>query len=78
MSVGILGRALGVLGLVCAALGLFVINGISIEFPGIILGAIGYYFSLTSQDRPGQILSIAAAVLNVVSIAISGLSGPPQ
>jgi hypothetical protein len=58
--------------------GIFVLEGISIEFPGIILGGLGYYFGLTSQDRVGQILGIAAAVLNVISMVISGLSEPPQ
>ena len=32
------GRVLGLLGVVCAAVGFFVVNGISIEFPGIMLG----------------------------------------
>jgi hypothetical protein len=62
--------------------GLFLINGVSIEFPGIVLGGLGYYFCLQygSQggSRTGRILGIVAVVLNVVSIAISGLSGPPQ
>jgi hypothetical protein len=73
-----IGRVLALLGLVCAAVGIFVLEGISIEFPGIILGGLGYYFGLTSQDRVGQILGIAAAVLCVISMVISGLSGPPQ
>jgi hypothetical protein len=76
------GIALGALGVLCAAIGLLVINGISIEFPGIILGGLGYYFCLPggSQDgsRAGQILGIVAVVLSVISIAISGLTGPPQ
>ena len=63
-------------------LGLFLINGVSIEFPGIILGGLGYFFCLPSGgqggSRAGQILGIVAVILNVVSIAISGLSGPPQ
>ena len=76
------GLVLGVLGLLCAGLGLFLINGISIEFPGIVLGGLGYYFCLQNGgqggSRAGQILGIVAVALNVVSIAISGLSGPPQ
>jgi hypothetical protein len=66
------GRLLGLLGLVCAGVGIFVIEGISIEFPGIMLGGLGYYFCLTAQDRVGQTLGILAAALNVVSMAISG------
>ena len=72
------GGLLGVLGLVCAVVGIFVLNGISIEFPGIILGALGYYLGLTSQDRASQILGIVAVVLNVISLVISGLSAPTQ
>jgi hypothetical protein len=72
-----IGRVLAVLGVVCAVVGIFVLEGISIEFPGIILGGLGYYFGLTRQDRVGQILGVAAAVLNVISMVISGLSGPP-
>ena len=77
-----LGEVLGVLGVLCAAIGLFLINGISIEFPGIILGGLGYYFCLPSGgrggSRTGQILSIAAVLLSVISILVSGLTGPPQ
>jgi hypothetical protein len=72
------GGLLGLLGVVCAVIGIFVLEGVSIEFPGIILGALGYYLGLTSRDRRVQILGIAAAVLNVISMVISGLSGPPQ
>jgi hypothetical protein len=50
------GIALGVLGVSCAVLGLFLINGVSIEFPGIILGGLGYYFGLQGGNRAGQIL----------------------
>jgi hypothetical protein len=76
------GLVLGVLGVICAALGLFLINGVSIEFPGIILGGLGYYFCLQSGgqggSRGGQILGIVAVVLCVISIGVSGLSDPPQ
>jgi hypothetical protein len=76
------GVVLGVLGLLCALIGLFLINGVSVEFPGIILGGLGYYFCLPGGgqggSRAGQILGIAAVVLSVVSIAVSGLTGPPQ
>jgi hypothetical protein len=72
------GRVLALLAVVCAVVGIFVLEGISIEFPDIILGGLGYYLGLTSQDRVGQILGIAAAVLNVISIIISGLSELPQ
>jgi hypothetical protein len=74
----VVGVVLGLLGVVCAMVGIFVLDGISIEFPGIILGALGYYLGLTSQDWRSQILGIVAAALNVISMLISGLSEPPQ
>ncbi len=74
----IVGRGLGLLGVLCAVVGLFIINGISIEFPGIMLGGLGYYFSLTARDGVGQALGIAAAALNALSMGVSGLEGPPQ
>ena len=77
-----MGIVLGALGLVCAVIGLLLINGVSIEFPGIILGGLGYYFCLPSGgqggSRAGQILGIVAVILNVISIAVSGLTGSPQ
>jgi hypothetical protein len=80
-SVGLramVGRVLGLLGVVFAVLGIFIFEGISIEYVGLILGGLGYYLGLTSQDRIGQILGIIAVALNVVSIGISGLEGPLQ
>jgi uncharacterized RDD family membrane protein YckC len=70
------GRVLGVLGVLCAVVGIFVINGISIEFPGIMLAGLGYYFCLTAGDRMGQTIGILAAALNVVSMGISGFEHP--
>jgi hypothetical protein len=72
------GGLLGLLGVVCAAAGIFVLEGISVEFPGLILGGLGYYLGLTSQNRTVQILGVAAVVLNVISMLVSGLSAPPQ
>jgi hypothetical protein len=69
---------LGLLGVVCAVVGIFVLEGISIEFVGIIFGGLGYYLGLTSQDRASQILGVAAVVLNVISMVVSSLSAPPQ
>ena len=78
MGARVAGRVLGSIGVLCALVGIVALDGISIEFPGIIVSALAYYFSLTSQDRAGQVLAIAAAVLNVVSMLVSGLSAPPQ
>jgi hypothetical protein len=74
----VVGGLLGLLGVVCAVVDIFVLEGISIENSGIILGALGYYLGLTNQDRRSQILGIVAAVLNVISMIMTGLSGPPQ
>ncbi len=69
---------MGLLGVVCGAVGIAVVEGISIELPGPIFCALGSYFSLASRDRAGRILSIAAAGLNVVSIVVNGVLGLPQ
>jgi hypothetical protein len=70
------GRVLGLLGILCAVVGIIYVEGISIEFPGIMLGGLGYYFSLTAQDRVGQTIGILAAALCAVSMGISGLEHP--
>ena len=72
------GRVLALLGVLCAGVGIFVIEGISVEFPGIMLGGLGYYLCLTSGDGVGQTLGIFAAALNAVSMGISGLEHPLQ
>jgi hypothetical protein len=54
------GGVLSLLGIVCAAIGIFVLEDISIEFPGLILGGLGTNFGFTSQNRMGQILGVAA------------------
>jgi len=69
---------LSLVGLVSALIGIFVLEGISIELPRIMLGGLGYYFGLRGQDRSSQVLGIVAMVLNVISIFVSGLEGPPQ
>lgn len=72
------GRFLSAVGVVCALVGIFVIDGISIEFPGILLGTAGYAFGLSGRDRTSRILGIVAIVLCVLSMVLSGLTGPPQ
>jgi hypothetical protein len=64
--------------LLSALVGIFVIDGISIELPGIMLGAAGYAFGLSGRDRTSQVLGIAAVVLCVLSMLVSGLTAPPQ
>lgn len=72
------GRVLSLIGVAFALIVIFVLEGISIELLGLILGGLGYYFGLRGQDRSGQLLAIVAVVLNVISIFVSGLEGPPQ
>ena len=79
-SVGLratVGRGLGLLGVLCAVVGIFILNGISIEFPGILLGGLGYYFCLTADDRVGQTLGILAAAFSAIFIGVSGLEAAP-
>ncbi len=75
---GVVGWGLSLIAIAFALVGIFLLEGISIELPGIMLGGLGYYFGLRGQDRPAQVLGIAAIVLNVISIFVSGLEGPPQ
>jgi hypothetical protein len=72
------GRVLSLIGIVFALIGIFILEGISIELPGIMLGGLGYYFGLRTQDRLGQILGGVAIVLCAISIGVSGLEDPPQ
>jgi len=65
-----IGGVSGLLGVVCAVIGIFVLEGVSIEFPRILLGGLGYYL--------GPILGTVAVVLNVISTSISGLAATPQ
>jgi hypothetical protein len=74
----IVGRSLSLIEIAFSVIGIFILEGISIELPGIILGGLGYYFGLRSEDRLGQILGGAAIVLCVVSIGVSALEDPPQ
>ena len=74
----LVGRVLSLIGIAFALIGLFILEGISIELARIILGGLGYYFGLRSQDRLGQSLGGVAIVLCVVSIGVSGLEDPPQ
>jgi hypothetical protein len=61
-SVGLramVGRALGLLGVVCAIVGIFVVEGISIEYVGIILGGI----RSDALRRAPSVVRVATAVV---------------
>jgi hypothetical protein len=72
------GMALSVAGMACALVSPFLTFGISIELTGLILGGLGYYFGLQKEDALGQALGIAAIVLCVIAVFVSGLTGAPQ
>lgn len=49
----VVGHVLGEMGAACALVGIF-LAGISVEIPGIALGAIGYGFATRSGDGQGR------------------------
>jgi hypothetical protein len=70
------GRALCAMGLACALAGILLLEGVSVEIPGIALGAVGYGFATRSGDRAGQVLGVATVVLCAVSVAIPSFDLP--
>ena len=74
----IVGMVLAIAAIACALVGPFLLDGISIEMLGLILGGLSYYFGLQREDRFDQGLGIAAIILCIVAIFVSGLTGPPQ
>jgi hypothetical protein len=71
----VVGRALCAMGLACALAGI-VLEGVSVEIPGIALGALGYGFAARASDRVGQALGVAVVVLCAVSVAIPSFDLP--
>jgi hypothetical protein len=65
----VVGRALCAIGLACALAGIL-LQGVSIEIPGIVLGAAGYGFAMRASDRAGQVLGVVVVMLCVLSMAI--------
>jgi hypothetical protein len=63
------------MGLACA-LARILLEGVSIEIPGIVLGAMGYGFATRSSDRVGQVLGVAVVMLCPVSVAIPSFNFP--
>jgi hypothetical protein len=74
----VVGMVLTIAAIACALVGPFGMDGISIEMLGIILGALGYAFAAQREDQFDQGLGIAAIILCLAAIFISGLTGPPQ
>ena len=71
----VLGRVLCAMALACALVGIL-LEGVSVEIPGIALGTVGYGFATRSGDRAGQVLGVAAVVLCAVSMAILSIDLP--
>jgi hypothetical protein len=72
----VVGRSLCAMGLACALAGIL-LGGVSVEIPGIVLGAaVGYGFATRSGDRAGQVLGVATGVLCAVSVAIPSFDLP--
>jgi len=67
----VVGRSLCAMGLACALAG-----SVSVEIPGIALGAAGYGFAARAGDRTGQVLGVVTVVLCAVSVAIPSFDLP--
>ena len=71
----VVGYVLSAMGLSCALLGIF-LKGVSVEIPGVALGAVGYGLATRSGDRAGQVLGVATVVLCTLSMAIPSFDLP--
>ena len=52
------------------------LGGVSVEIPGIALGAAGYGFATRADDWTGQVLGVVVVVLCAVSVAIPSFDLP--
>jgi hypothetical protein len=59
----IVGSLLGGLGVDCALIGIFVLEGMSIAFPGIVLGGLSYYLGVTAPPRSRSRALVRAVTL---------------
>jgi hypothetical protein len=75
MEATVVGRAISTVGLACALAGIL-LGGVSVEIPGIALGAVGYGFAARSGDRAGQVLGVVVVVLCALSIVIPSFDVP--
>jgi hypothetical protein len=73
------GMTLSGIGIACAVVGPFLLDGISIELLGMILGALGYCSGLQRKDVSGQVLGIFTIAVCLGALVISGITIlPPQ
>jgi hypothetical protein len=75
IGAAVVGYVLSAMGLACALLGIL-LEGVSVEIPGVALGAVGYGLATRSGDRAGQVLGVVVVGLCVVSMAIPSLDLP--
>ena len=68
-------RRLSAMGLACALVGI-VLQGVSVEIPGIVLGALGYGLATRASDRAGQVLGVVVVVLCALSVATPSFDLP--
>lgn len=79
LGLSFVGTTLSVIGIACAAVGPFLLDGISIEFLGMILGALGYCSGLQRKDVSGRVLGIFTIAVCLVALFVSGIAIlPPQ
>jgi hypothetical protein len=79
LGLSFVGTTLSVIGIACAVVGPFLMNGISLELLGMILGALGYCSGLQRKDVSGQILGIFTIAVCLGALFISGITIlPPQ
>jgi hypothetical protein len=71
----VVGYVLSTMGLAFALLGIF-LEGVSVEIPGVALGAVGYGLATRSGDRAGQVLGVTTVVLCTISMLIPSFDLP--
>jgi hypothetical protein len=71
----VVGRSRSAMGLSCALAGIR-LGSVSVEIPGIVLGAVGYGLAARASDRAGQALGVVTVVLSAVSVAIPSFDLP--
>jgi hypothetical protein len=77
LGLSFIGTTLSVIGIACAVVGPFLMNGISLELLGMILGALGYCSGLQRKDVSGQVLGIFTIAVCLGALFISGITIPP-
>jgi hypothetical protein len=71
----VVGYVLSTMGLAFALLAIF-LEGVSVEIPGVALGAVGYGLATRSGDRAGQVLGVTTVVLCTISMLIPSFDLP--